>query len=85
MKHRKPRPITALQRWMIENRCSDAALAEGLNAILEREGKKLVSARSVAKWRTGEDGTVPRPATQLAIIEFTNGAVTSGDLIAVAS
>lgn len=81
----KPRPITALQRWMRDNRCSDAAMAAGINEILAKAGKKPVSARSVAKWRTGEDGTVPRPATQLAILEFTNGAVTPADLIAVAS
>ena len=85
MAHWQPRPITALQRWMMENRCSDAAMAAGINDILQKAGKKPISARSVAKWRTGEDGTVPRPATQLAILEFTDGAVTPADLVAVAS
>lgn len=61
---------------MRANRYSDAAFAVKLNVILARKGLKPISARSVAKWRLKERGTVPRPATQLAIMELTQEAVT---------
>lgn len=73
------RPITALQRWMRDNRWSDPAFANAINEILARGNHKAISAKSVAKWRRG-DG-VPRPATQLAIKELTRGAVTPDDLV----
>ncbi len=79
----KPRPITKLQAWMRDNRWSDPAFASALNVILEREGSKPISAKSVAKWRRG-DG-VPRPATQRAIKELTADAVTADDLVEIAT
>lgn len=77
----KQRPITALQRWMFENRYSDPAFAEAVNAVLARRGiTKTISKRSVARWRRGE-GAVPRAHVQGAIMELTEGAVTPTNLL----
>lgn len=61
---------------MRAGRWSDAAFADALNIILKRMGQAPISARSVAKWRLKERGTIPRPKTQEAIMELTEGAVT---------
>ena len=80
----KPRPITALQRWMRDGRWSDPALAVAINDELKRQGsRRRVSERSVAKWRRGD--ALPRLETQLAIKEVTAGAITPDDLVEGAS
>jgi hypothetical protein len=85
MKHLDPRPITELQRWMTENRYSDPSFAEALNIILKRMNRAPVSPRSVAKWRLKEGGTIPRPETQKAIMELTEGAVTPTHFVTAVS
>ena len=73
----KPRPRTDLERWMQENRYSDAVLSKAITASLP--AGKSVSASSVAKWRLGV--TVPRRAPQRVIIELSEGAVTAASFI----
>lgn len=73
----KPRPRTDLERWMQENRYSDAALAAAVTAVLP-EGKS-VSASSVTKWRLGK--TMPRKAAMRAIGNITGGIVTGESFV----
>lgn len=73
----KPRPRTDLERWMQENRYSDAALARAVTAELP-DGKS-VSASTVTKWRLGIN--MPRKLAQRAIGNISDGAVTGESFV----
>jgi hypothetical protein len=76
MEPMKPRRVTALQLWMIENGRTDTALAAEIN---ERLPEAKIHPRTVGRWRKGL--SAPRPAALRALMDMSGGKVDANSFV----
>lgn len=80
----KPRERTALDRWMYDNRYSDAAMAAAIEAqIYSDTGAHVTIGKgTVTKWRLGgPHAPMPRVPALRAIYKITGGAVAPNSFV----
>ena len=73
----KPRPVTALQIWMLRTGRTDVALATEINGL--RGANKLIGSRQIAKWRKG--AAQPRPWVLKIMATLSDGEVDANSFV----
>lgn len=75
----KPRVVTVLQIWMLEQGLTDISLADKVSEKVQPHGHKPVTGRQVGRWRKGL--VQPRPYYIAALTELSGGRVDGNSFV----